>query len=380
MRGQDGMKTVWIVGTGFVADLYMRSLHSFPDITLGGAHDRSAQSLQRFAAHWKVPVFPTLEAMLAKVGPQDLILNLTNPGSHFEVSAACLRAGHHVYSEKPLALTMEEARELHGLAKAGGLHLASAPCSLLGEAAQVLWRAVRQGVIGRPLLVYAELDDGFISQSPYRGWLSESGAPWPFADEFQVGCTMEHAGYYLTWLIAIFGPVRRVVAASGEVDRDKLPGAGPMAPDVSVAVLFFDEGVMARLTCSIVAPHDLAIRIFGETGTLEMAECWDNDAAVRLRQRRRLRRRLVELPWTKRLRLGGPSHPKMPRRGPAAMNFALGPAEVLAAIAEGRDSRLSADLALHLNEVTLAIQTSGSTAGAVQMQTSCGPIRPMDWA
>lgn len=374
------MKTVWLVGTGFVADLYMRSLQSFPDVVVGGAHDRDSESRARFSAHWHKPVFVTLDEMLAQVGPQDLILNLTNPGSHFEVSSACLRAGRHVYSEKPLAMTMDEASTLHALAQAGGLYLASAPCSLLGESAQVLWRAVRQGTIGRPLLVYAELDDGFISQAPYRGWLSESGAPWPYEDEFRVGCTMEHAGYYLTWLIAIFGPVRRVVAASAELDQSKLPTPGPTAPDTSVAVLFFDEGVMARLTCSILAPHDHSIRIFGETGTLEVAECWDNDAAVRLRQRRRLRRRLIELPWTRRLRLGGPSHPKMPRRGSAAMNFALGPMEVLSAISEGRESRLSADLALHLNEVTLAIQSSGMMGGSVGMTTTCGPIRPAAWA
>ncbi|MEI6100155.1 MAG: Gfo/Idh/MocA family oxidoreductase [Alphaproteobacteria bacterium] len=374
------MKTVWLIGLGFVADLYMRSLQSFPDITVGGAYDRVAACRARFSAHWHVPVCTTLEEFLAQAGPQDLILNLTNPGSHFEVSAACLRAGHHVYSEKPLAMTMDDARILHGLAQASGLHLASAPCSLLGEAAQILWRAVRQGKIGRPLLVYAEMDDGFISQAPYREWKSESGAPWPYEDEFRVGCTVEHAGYYLTWLIAIFGPVRRVVAASAELDRHKLSEIETAAPDTSVAVLFFDGGVMARLTCSILARHDHSIRIFGETGTLEIAECWDNDAPVRLRQRRRLRRRLVELPWTRRLRLGGPSHPKMPRRGSAAMNFALGPAELLDAIAERRQSRLSADLALHLNEVTLAIQSSGTTAGSVAMSTTCSPIRPMAWA
>lgn len=72
----------------------------------------------------------------------------------------------------------------------------------------------------------------------------------------------------------------------------------------------------------------------------------------------------------------------MPRTGAAAMNFALGPAEVLAAIAEGRLSRASADFALHLNEVTvtLAIQNAGDSMGVQIMQTTCPEQIPMVWA
>lgn len=369
--------SVSVVGTGFVADLYMRSLATFPGIAVRAVYDRDPARLAAFAAHWKVPAATDLDGLLDGAAPDGLVLNLTNPHEHHAVSAACIAAGRHVYSEKPLAMTMDEARDLHARAGQAGVLLASAPCSVLGEAAQTLWRAVRDGAAGRPRLVYAELDDGFIPKAPFRRWHSESGAPWPWADEFRVGCTVEHAGYYLTWLIAIFGPVRTVVAASAGLTEK--PG-GAEAPDLSVATLFFDGGVVARLTCSILARHDHAIRIIGDDGTLELDECWDNDAPVRLRRRRAIRRRLVEMPLARRIRLAGPTHPKVRRAGAAAMNFALGPAEMLAAIREGRPCRLSADLALHLNEVTLAIQNAGETAGAQRMTTTCPPIAPMDWA
>jgi predicted dehydrogenase len=369
--------SVCIVGTGFVADLYMRSLATFPGITVRAAYDRDPARLAAFAAHWKVAPAPSLAALLQGGGPDEVVLNLTNPHAHHAVSATCIAAGRHVYSEKPLAMTMAEARDLHGRAQAAGVGLASAPCSVLGEAAQTLWRAVRDGAAGRPRLVYAELDDGYIPQAPYRRWTSESGAPWPWADEFAVGCTVEHAGYYLTWLIAMFGPIRTVVAASAAL-ADK-PGAAGV-PDLSVATLFFGDGVVARLTCSILARHRHEIRIIGDTGTLELDECWDNDAPVRLRRRRTVRRRLVELPFTRRIRLAGPTHPKVRRAGAAAMNFALGPAEMLAAIRDGRPCRLSADLALHLNEVTLAIQNAGETAGAQRMTTTCALMEPAEWA
>ncbi len=368
-----------IVGTGFVADLYMKSLQTFPGLRVRAVYDRDPDRLAAFCAHWSVPAAESLAALLAGGGPDEVVLNLTNPGSHYAVSRQALEAGRHVYSEKPLAVDMDDARALHALAAERGRLLASAPCSVLGETCQTAWRALREDRIGTPLLVYAELDDGFISQAPYQHWISASGAPWPHEDEFLVGCTLEHAGYYLTWLIAMFGPVRTVVAASAELDRAKL-GGKPTAPDLSVGMLFFDEGVAARLTCSIIARHDHGLRIFGRTGTLEVEECWDNSAPVRIRPRRRIRRRLVEWPFARPVRLTGETHPKVPRTGAAAMNFALGPAEMLAAIAEGRPCRLSADFALHLNEVTLALQDAGQSAGAVQMTTEPGPIAPMDWA
>ena len=373
------MKYVSIVGTGFVADLYMRSLALYDDIAVRGVYDLDPDRLDKFTRYWNVRSVGKLDALIEQGERDDILLNLTNPGSHFDVSYACLRAGRHVYSEKPLAMEMAQAETLYETAKKQNVLLASAPCSVLGESCQTLWRAVREEKIGKPLLVYAELDDGFISQAPYRKWQSVSGARWPYEDEFKIGCTIEHAGYYLTWLTAIFGPVRKVVAASAELDRGKLGGIAT-APDFSVAVLYFDNGVVARLTCSIVARHNHSLRVIGEEGTLELDECWDNEAPVRVRRRRSIKRRLVEMPISRRLRLTGPTHRKVKRAGAAAMNFALGPVEMLDAIAEKRACRLSAELALHLNEVTLAIQNAANTAGAMVMKTECPPMEPAEWA
>ena len=259
-----------------------------------------------------------------------------------------------------------------------GLMLVSAPCSVLGEAAQVLLGAVRRGVAGTPRLVYAELDDGFIPHAPYAKWRSESGAPWPCGDEFAVGCTLEHAGYSLSWLIAMFGRVERVVAASAEVIPDK-PGAGG-APDFSVAVLFFENGPVARLTCSIAAPHDHRIRVIGDAGVLQVREAWNNAAPVRFHRRFTLRRRLIEHPLGRRIRAAGTPPPKVGRWGAAAMDFALGPVEMLAALAGGRACLLSNDMGLHLTEVTLAIQNAGAETGPQIMQSACAPMEPASWA
>jgi predicted dehydrogenase len=369
---------IGIVGTGFVADLYMRSLATFPNLVVDAAFDIDPARLAAFCRFWKVRAAASLDQLLRSPGIT-VVLNLTNPGAHFEVSRACLQAGRHVYSEKPLATTLEDARSLVDLARDAGLLLASAPCSLLGEAAQTLWASVRREDAGRPLLVYAELDDDYIATAPYGKWVSESGAPWPYRDEFEVGCTVEHAGYYLSWLIAMFGNVTTVVAASADLVPDKLPGGAPTAPDYSCATLFFDSGVVARLTCSIVAPHNHALRVIGDLGVIEIDECWRNDAPVRVRRRHVVRRRQVNSPFARRVKVGTATDPKVGRRGAASMNFALGPAEMVSALQEGRPCRLGADFALHFNEVTLAIQNARADKGVQHMTTRCQPLEPLPW-
>lgn len=107
---------------------------------------------------------------------------------------------------------------------------------------------------------------------------------------------------------------------------------------------------------------------------------WDNSAKVTFAKRMTIRRRLMESPFPKTIKLGQPTHPKVKRWGAAAMNFMLGPAEMLGAIHEGRPSRLSNDFALHMTEVTLAMQNAGETSGAQVMTTRCDPMEPMPWA
>ena len=123
-----------------------------------------------------------------------------------------------------------------------------------------------------------------------KTWLSASGNPWPAKDEFEVGCTLEHAGYYVTWLVAMFGPVESVTSfASCQIVDKGLDVAldPPDTPDLTVGCLRFASGMVARLTCSIVAPHDHALRVFGEEGTLAVKECWGLSARrVTLARRR----------------------------------------------------------------------------------------------
>lgn len=402
-----------IVGCGYVADHYLQTLGDHPGLALAGLADREIARAQGLAAHYGTRVFESTEALLAD-REVELVVNLTDPHSHYEVSKASLLAGKHVYSEKPLSMVLSQARELVALAGERGLLLSSAPCSVLSETAQTLWKAVRDGAVGRVRLVYAELDDNPVYLMRPEGWANERGVPWPYLNEYEVGCTMEHAGYYLTWLAAIFGPAQSVTAFSSCVVPDKtpLPLDPPDSPDFSVACIAFGSGVVARLTCSIVAPYDHRIRIIGDEGVLSADECWQYGAPVHLerfsqlslnarkarsvrtssvlqsvlgvggrkqklvsRPRSQLGARVREVVSGKRSVLGA-SLKTISKRELVSMDFFRGVAEMADAIEGGRRCLLPADFVLHVNELALAIQGAGSGAAPYRMTTSFEPLSP----
>ncbi len=370
-----------IVGCGYVADYYLKTLPLHPELELVGVMDRDAQRASRFSAHYSVPIYSSLEELL-KDDRVELVVNLTNPDSHFAVSKACLEAGKHVYSEKPLAMRFPEARELVELAESEGLQISSAPCTFLNESAQTLWKALRENRIGNVRLVYAEMDDGLVHRTPYRKWVSESGTPWPYKDEFEVGCTIEHAGYAVTWLSGFFGPAETVSAFSScrVPDKETDPPLDVITPDFSVAAIKFRSGVVARLTCSIVAPRDHSLKIFGDEGVLCIDDLWDDRSPVYSRRMLTIRRRTIRTPWKTRYPLLGKSNPQVRYRGAQQRDFCRGIAEMAAAIGEGRSPRLGARYCLHNTEVVLAIQGALETAGPYAVSSSFEPVEPMPYA
>src|SRR5262245_9348586 len=132
---------VAIVGCGFVADYYVRTLPAYPELDLVGVMDRDAERAARLARFYSLSRYESLDELLGD--PRvEIVLNLTNPGSHYEVSRRALLANKHVYTEKPMAMSFSEAKELAELAESRRLQISSAPCSLLGETAQTMWKAL----------------------------------------------------------------------------------------------------------------------------------------------------------------------------------------------------------------------------------------------
>lgn len=371
-----------IIGCGFVADYYLNTLGHHPELELLGVFDRDAERLLRFSRFWNIAhTYASLDALLDD-DAVELVVNLTNPDSHFEISRRCLEAGKHVYSEKPLAMAFSDAQALVSLAEERGLSLSCAPCSILSETFTGLAQALRSGVIGPTYLVYANLDDGLTHRADYRQWISASGTPWPANNEFETGCTLEHAAYYVTWLVALYGSVRRVTAFAACVVPDKATDVplNRVTPDFSVACLEFASGMVARLTCSVVAPIDRSIRFFGDQGVIEVHEAWNYRQPVLVARRTRLRSWGERRPWARALLPGvrPQPYPLPPGRKavgtrfrmPYQKDFSRGIADQAQALSQARTPRISADFALHINEVVLAIQTPGTGGQPRGMQSS----------
>jgi predicted dehydrogenase len=396
---------IGIVGCGYVFDHYMTTLPSHEGLQLAGITDRDPVALARAAGFYGLPTYPDTAAMLAD-DTVDMIVNLTSIESHAEVTQAALMAGKHVYSEKPFVTDLNEARSLVALAEERGLRISCAPSNALSATSQTMWKAVADGAIGDVRLVYAEFDDNPIYLMSPEGWTSRSGAPWPYLHEYEMGCTWEHVGYHLTWMCAMFGPVRQVTAFSKHTLPDKTdrPLCPADTPDFSVACLDFESGVVGRVTCSIAAPYDHRMRIIGNRGMLHADTYRHYECPVYLepfgklvlnaRKARSVRTNSV-LQWMfgvggRRIPLVRTAPPgstqkldilgkrgwsprvilnRVKRRQLGQQDKSIGLAELADAITAGRPHFPSHDFTLHLTELTLAIQSAGPKGLSHQMQS-----------
>ncbi|MBU2994066.1 Gfo/Idh/MocA family oxidoreductase [Octadecabacter sp. 1_MG-2023] len=400
---------IGFIGCGYVFDHYMTTLARHPSLKIAGVCDIDAARATRVGDFYNLKVYDSAQTLLADA-TIDTVVNLTSIPSHYSVSRAILEAGKHLYSEKPLTMTMEEAHALADLAKARNLRLSAAPSNALSATVQTLWSLVDQGAVGDVRMVYAEFDDNPVYLLSPEKWVSRSGAPWPYLHEYEMGCTWEHAGYHLGWMCMLFGPVRHVTAFSRKTLPDKtdqpLEPAG--TPDFSVATLDFENGVVARLTCSIAAPVDHRMRIIGNRGEVSADTYRHYEAPVRLdpfvpfslkaRNAASIRRHsvlgalfgvggrrvpLLRTPppgdtllrdeiagqgpkaWLKRLR----------RREFGQQDKCLGLAELADAINTNRAHFPSPAFTLHITELTLAIQGAGPDGACQRLTTRFDPMQ-----
>ena len=373
-----------IIGTGFVADYYMTTLRNYPQLKLLGAFDRSAERLKVFAAHYKVRTYESYEAVLADADVQ-IVLNLTTPENHYAISRAALEAGKHVYSEKPLAMDFNDAKALVEFAASKGLTLAAAPANGLSDAQKLVSSSMSE--IGTPRLVYAEMEDGPVFRDKWATWRSQSGAPWPGLHEFEIGCTLEHAGYALSWLVSLFGPVESVSAFSSITFQNKGPGTEHlhMAPDFSVGCLRFKSGLVARLTSGLAMPKDRSLTIVADKGSITVDDLWDNRSAVRLEsteQKRSILSRVFgrleaklgkTLPWKPAVgsKLAYPKADALALPSfPSQIDFMRGVADQARAIETGATAFFSGAVALHITEVALALNNAGENAAPYKVQST----------
>lgn len=367
---------VGIVGCGYVSAMYCASLQRHPEVEVACVYDRVEERAQAMSQLTSARRCSSLDELLED--DVEVVVNLTNPANHYEVTRYCLDAGKHVYTEKPVAMELERAKELVDLAESRALQITSAPCTLLNSPAQTAWHAIDNRVVGPIRLVYAEMDGGMVHRMPVHRWVNAMGVPWPYRDEFETGCTIEHAGYVLTWLAAYFGPAERISAFSTCIVPDKIPDETvDSAPDYSVANINFRSGIVARLTCSLYPPADLTIRMFGDDGVVTIENSRSDRSRVFTQRYKTIRRKRFLSPLRSRCPRAEGFGPKTTPRGAKHRDFCRGIGELINAIETHRMPYMTAQFCLHVNEMTLAIHNALEESTCYHMTTTFQPFGPL---
>jgi predicted dehydrogenase len=346
-----------LIGCGDVAQRdYLPEMHRLDGrAEIVAVCGRSLGRARDVAARYGIPAwYDDLDRMLAESGA-DGAINLTPIQAHTETTLAALRAGKHVYSEKPVATSLADARRIRDEASGRGLTLVCAPSVLLFPQVRFAWEAVASGTIGP---VHAALGRGYGGVPPWSGYPSD---PSPFFA--QGGGPLADMGVYpLHALTGILGPARRVSAFAAQAQRDFVVDDGPFAgkrvpieaPDNWHLVLDLGDGRLASVTANNVAQASRApqMELFGLNGTVTV-DLLDVSAPVETY--------LPHEGWSARVvahqRAAGPDH-------------LLGVEHLVDCLTTGAAPLPSIEHAIHVIEIMEAAGRSAASGKAIALETT----------
>lgn len=346
---------VGIIGCGKISGIYMENCPKFEVLDLVACADLDLNRAREQAAAYGIPRACSVEELLAdpEIG---IVINLTIPKVHAEVSLKALQAGKHVYVEKPLAVSLEEGRQVLEEARSRGLMVGCAPETFFGAGIQTALKLVEDGVIGRPVSATA-----FMMSRGHEFW-----HPDPEFYYAPGGGPMFDMGpYYLTALVQLLGPIARIAGITGmalperTITSEKKFGSRiPVEVPTHVAgTLEFEGGAIATLVTSfdIFGGSSLPpIEIHGTEGSLLVPDPNTFGGPVKYR-------RTGEDRWTEQ--------PLLP--GYEGNTRGIGPADMAHALLGGRPHRASGELAYHVLEAMWAFHDSSDSGRYHEMQSRC---------
>ncbi|GGM25553.1 Gfo/Idh/MocA family protein [Dactylosporangium sucinum] len=351
--------TVGIVGAGKISAAYAQTLARLPGVRLTRVADLDLARAAALAADvaGALPVRP--DELLASPDVE-VVLNLTVPRAHAEVALAALAAGKHVYGEKPLATGTGEARQVLEAAASARRTVACAPDTVLGTGLQTARAALSAGDIGTPVAATA-----FMVTPGHERW-----HPSPqFYYEPGGGPLYDMGPYYLTALVHLLGPVRRVtgMASTPRPTRTTLDGL-EFPVDVAThvtGVLEHASGALTTLMMSFDAwtgqlPR---IEVYGTEGTLNVPD--PNGFAGDVHRFTGAAQEWAVLPELAGYR-------------DAARGY--GVADLARSLREGTQPRASADLAYHVLDVMESLLAAAATGTATTVTSTCAVPPPVPLA
>jgi predicted dehydrogenase len=354
---------VGFIGVGVISDTYLENLGSFPDVEVLILGDLDTERAAAQAAKHGVPASGTAQDVLDHPGVQ-VVVNLTIPAVHAEISSAAIAAGKHVWTEKPLGLDRDSTSALLALAADAGLRVGCAPDTVLGAGVQTAKRAVLDGLIGRPLFAQTSMQwQGPEVFHPNPGFLFAKGA----------GPLLDMGPYYFTTLVNMFGTVEKVAAlglkASEEREirvGDKAGTTFPVEVPSTISVLTqFEGGQTGTSVLSFDSPlaRQGIVEIHGTEGSLVVPDpnMFEGRIAY-VRPFETFGERPPEQEWI-----------EIPQAGPVT-GRGLGLLDMVRAIHEGRKHTASGEVGYHVLDVMLSAEDSAEQGEFVTVDSSVGEI------
>ncbi|MDD9271182.1 Gfo/Idh/MocA family protein [Paenibacillus sp. GCM10023248] len=355
-------KKVGIIGCGNISAAYMKNIPGFAHLELVACADIDLDRAKARAEEFQIPHAYTVQELLNDPSI-DIVINLTIPAAHAEVCIQVLEAGKHVYVEKPLAVTREEGTRILEIARSKELLVGSAPDTFLGGGIQTCVKLIQDGWIGTPIAATA-----FMMGKGHEHW-----HPDPEFYYAKGGGPMFDMGpYYLTALVALLGPIRRVTGSTGvsfperTIKSEKKRGQKITVetPTHIAGVLDFHSGAIATLVTSfdIMGGTQLPnIEIYGSHGSLRVPDPNTFGGQVMIRKN------------------GSDWEPIPLSHGYKDNSRGLGVAAMAQALITGEREahRANGDLAYHVLEAMHGFHDASDTGQHYVMKSSCEKPLPL---
>lgn len=359
---------VGVIGAGVISQTYLENLTSFPDVNVVAVGDLLPDRARAKADEHGVTVSGTPDDVLANPDV-DLVVNLTIPQVHVEVSSAAVAAGKHVWTEKPIGLDRDATRALLAQADAAGVRIGSAPDTLLGPAFQTAKRAIQGGVIGEPLFVQSSFQtQGPDLWHPDPAFLFARGA----------GPLLDMGPYYFSALVSLLGPIAAVTARGSRPRLERTIHTGPRAGETFPVEVPSTVQVLTSFAAGQHGTHLLSfdsalerhgvVEIHGSEGTIVLADPNRFEGRIAYVKPLGVFRdgMKTEQEWI-----------EIPNEG-VVVGRGLGVLDMARAIAADRPHIATGELGFHVLDVMLSAEESAATGQTLQIGSTVAPVSLLD--
>ena len=365
---------VGVIGCGNIADIYFHNAKIFfNNFEIIACADLNPKASKKYSEKYGITNL-SVEELLSNEDIQ-LVINLTIPNAHFEVSKSILNSGKHSYSEKPISIEFDEGKELLNLAKSKNLYVGSAPDTFLGAGIQKSKQVIEDGTIGE--IVLGSISMGVAGHEIWH--------PNPdFYYKYGGGPILDMGPYYFSALVNLLGPVKSVYSQSRTVYSQREIGSGERKgekiavdiPTTLISQIEFSNGALIDSFFSFdVYKHNKShIELFGTKGVINVPDPNMFGGEIKICDEKKsdwktIKTDNMNLGRLNTNRTGGEKNDKA-NEDPTSANFrGIGVCEMIDSINKNKINRCSGELSLHVLEIMQSILKSAKIDEKVNLES-----------